>query len=196
MKKTLNIIFLVICVNTYSQSAGHNKIGLNQYLIDSLALELCQIYGLDQGVRNSPGFENKMMLVRSIDTFNFKRIVHFIKDNGMPSEKLLGKRNYSQECVEGAFYAVMLHNPHLIANDEEYFDFFVDLVKKGELESQTLALILDKYYIMKNGRRSVLYGSQFGMPCLTSKDESNIARQKIGLPPLKESDFVDCNSNQ
>ena len=191
MNKIMNVFVLILSLNVYSQS--NYEI---QHFKDSLALELCQIYGLDQGVRNSPGFENKMMLVRSIDTFNLKRMVYFIKENGMPSEKLLGKRNYSQDCVAAAFISVMLHSPHIIANDKEYFNFFVDLVKKGELESQKLALILDKYYILKKGRRSVLYGSQFGMPCLNYKNETNNARQEIGLPPLKESEFVDCNSTK
>ena len=167
----------------------------NRYIKDSLALALCQIYGLDQGIRRSPGFENKMLLVRNVDTFNFKRIVNFIKDNGMPNEELLGKSNYSQECVKAAFGAVMLHNPHMLVNDEKNFNFFVNLVNEGQLQSQYLALILDKYYWAKSSGNSVLYGSQFGKPCLNNKKETNKARKEIGLPPLKDAEFKNCNSN-
>ena len=168
---------------------------INTFLKDSLAYELCQIYGLDQGMRKSGGFENKMLLVQSVDSFNFKRIIKFIKENGLPNKELLGKERYSQECVQGAFGAVMLHNPHMIVNNEEYLDFFVDLVESDELESQTLALILDKYYWAKSGGKSVLYGSQFGKPCLETKEQTNIARQKIGLKPLEDLEFQDCSSS-
>ena len=187
MKNTLYLILLFLSFNIYSQE--------NQVLKDSLAFELCQIYGLDQGIRNSPGFENKMLLVRSIDTFNFKKIVRFIENYGIPNEKLLGEKNYSQECVQAAFGAVMLHNPHMIVNEKKNFDFFLDLVKKGQLKSQTLALILDKYYWVKSHGKSVLYGSQFGKPCIDDKDKTNEARKIIGLPPLDNSGFVDCDKN-
>jgi len=96
---------------------------------DSLAFELAQIYGLNQGMRTSKGFNNKMRLIQCVDSSNFYRIFEFIKTHGMPSEKLLGKKNHKRECVPSAFFAVMLHNPHMLVNNEEYLNFFINLAK-------------------------------------------------------------------
>ena len=156
---------------------------------DSLAFELAQIYGLDQGVRTSKGFKNKMRLIQCVDSLNFYRIFEFVKTHGMPSDKLLGKNNYKRECVQSAFFAVMLHNPHMLVNNEEYLNFFADLVKKGELREGILLTILDKYYWAKNSRR-VLYGSQFGMPHIDDKEKTNKARVEIGVKPLPDSLFI------
>lgn len=189
-KKILLIIFFTNCA-FYGQNADNSIMGQN--VKDSLASELCQIYGLDQGIRNSPGFNNKMLFIKHIDTFNFKRIILFIEKFGMPNEKLLGKENYKQECVQSAFGAVMLHNPHMLVNDKKNFDFFLKLVKEGELKAQTLALILDKYYWVKTHGESVLYGSQFGKPCLKQRKITDSARAVLGLRPLKLEDFKECN---
>ena len=57
---------------------------------DSLAFELCQIYGSDQGIRLSEGFPNKMKLVAVVDTLNFNKIVAFVMKHGFPTTRLLG----------------------------------------------------------------------------------------------------------
>ncbi len=166
---------------------------------DSLAFELCQIYGLDQGIRLSEGFPNKMILVQNIDTLCFKRIINFIKINGYPTKKLLGERNYKHECVAAASFAVLLHNPHRLVNEKEYFDLFLGEVKKGNVEASFFADILDKYYwtksINKKNRR-VLYGSQFGKPCIQTKEITNKARIEIGLEPLKDEEFINCGNEE
>jgi hypothetical protein len=124
-----------------------------------------------------------------LDSINFFKILDFVKTHGMPSEKLLGKDNFSRECVQSAFVAVMLHTPHMLVNNEEYLSFFADLVKKGELKEGTLLTISDKYYWAKNSRR-VLYGSQFGMPHIEDKEKNNKARAEIGIEPLADSLFI------
>lgn len=162
---------------------------------DSLAFILCQIYGLDQGIRDSRITFNKSEIMSSLDTLSFIRIVNFVIMNGFPTEELVGKRNYSQECVAMAFPAVLLHNPKRLVNEQKYFDLFLNEVKKGNLEAEYYAAILDKYYWgnSKNKKnRRVFYGSQFGKPCIQTKDSTNKARIEIGLAALEDDGFVDC----
>jgi hypothetical protein len=161
---------------------------------DSLAFELCQIYGLDQGIRLSESFPDKMKLVNVVDTLNFNKIVDFVKKHGFPTKRLLGEKNAGFECVQSAF-PVLLHNPHRLVNEQKYFDLFLDEVKKGNLKAEGLALILDKYYwtSSKNKEtRRVFYGSQFGKPCIQTKEATNKARIEIGLAALEDDGFVDC----
>jgi hypothetical protein len=71
----------------------------------------------------------------------------------------------------------------------------LDEVKKGNLKAEGLALILDKYYwtSSKNKEtRRVFYGSQFGKPCIQTKEATNKARIEIGLAALEDDGFVDC----
>ena len=162
---------------------------------DSLAFELCQIYGLDQGIRLSEGFPDKMKLVAVVDTFNFNRIISFIERNGYPTKRLLGEKNIKNECVEAAAIAVLLHNPHRLINEQKYFSVFLNEVKKGNLKPASLAVILDKYYwarSLNKDTRRVFYGSQFGKPCIQTKEATNKARIEIGLEALEDSGFVDC----
>ncbi|XLS28983.1 hypothetical protein ACJD0Z_17520 [Flavobacteriaceae bacterium M23B6Z8] len=131
-----------------------------------------------------------------LDSINFYKIVDFIAQNGYPSDKLLGEKNYQHECVRSAITAVLLHTPHMLVNNENYLDFFLSEVDKGNMKRSTLALILDKYYVIRrdeNGNRKLLYGSQFGYPCLKYQKESDSARARIGLPPLSDSLFIQCN---
>ncbi|WP_147406813.1 hypothetical protein [Flavobacterium sp. 102] len=167
----------------------------NTSIKDSLSFELSQIYGSDQGIRLSSGFKDKMKMIQSIDTFNFNRIVAFTRQNGFPNENLLGKSNYKRESVKMAAFSVLLHNPHRLVNEQEYFDLFLGEVKKGLLKKENFADILDKYYWTKSKNkenRRVFYGSQFGKPCIQTKETTNLARIEIGLKPLADSEFVDC----
>lgn len=161
---------------------------------DSLAFELCQIYGLDQGLRLSEAFPDKMKLVMVVDTLNFNKIVDFVSKHGFPTKRLLGEKNASFECVQSA-YPVLLHNPHRLVNEQKYFDLFLNEVKKGNLDAAFYATILDKYYwinsINRDARR-VFYGSQFGKPCIQTKEATNKARIEIGLEALEDDGFVDC----
>jgi len=166
---------------------------------DSLAFELCQIFGSDQGVRLSEGFPDKMKLIQSIDTFNFNRVTDFVRKNGFPTEKLLGSKYIKVECVQSCVYSVLLHNPHRLVNEKEHFDLFLNEVKKGNLEANFFATILDKYYWTKSTNkenRRVFYGSQFGKPCIQTKEATNKARVEIGLKPLADDGFVDCGGEK
>ena len=162
---------------------------------DSLAFELCKIYGFDQGIRDRSLSLAFTKHSQEIDTLNFKKIVAFVKEHGYPTEKLLGERNMKHECVESSFVAVLLHNPHRLVNEKLYYDLFLEEVKKGNMSADFFAAVLDKYYWMKSKNkenRRVFYGSAFGQPCIQTKKETNKARIEIGLKPLIDSEFVDC----
>ena len=76
-----------------------------------------------------------------------------------------------------------------------YFDLFLNEVKKGNLKPESLALIIDKHYWTKSKNketRRVFYGSQFGKPCIQTKEATNKARAEIGLEVLNNNEFVDC----
>ena len=190
-KKIYVLLFLIIQV-FYVFSQQNTKTDSIKYLQDSLAFELAQMYGLDQGIRVSEGFPNKMKLIQNVDTFNFERMMKFVRENGIPSKKLVGEENFKRECVQSAFFAIMLHNPHRLVNEKEYFNIILNEVKKGNLKKEYFATILDKYYWAKTHRKDVMYGSQFGSPCLNHKEKTNKLRKEIGLPALKESEFKKC----
>jgi hypothetical protein len=192
--KFLLLFFLIIlnsCKTNNIKATDHqSKINIK----DSLAFELCQIYGLDQGVRN-PKLIKPITQQKQIDTLNFNRIVVFVKKNGFPTKKILGDSNIANECVVAAAGSVLLHNPQRLVNENEYFELFLNEVKKGNLKAESFALILDKYYwTISNNKinRRVFYGSQFGKPCIQTKEATNKARVEIGLSILKDDEFVDC----
>ena len=191
----LILLFIISSCSTSKKSI--TKITLEQRLKDSLAFELCQIYGSDQGVRNIELLRTTkiMKLLPNIDTISFKNLVDFVNKNGYPTEKLLGKDNFSFECVEAAAPAVLLHNPHRLVNEKEYLDLFLNEVEKGNLSRKKLALILDKYYWVrrdKSGNRRLLYGTQFGKPCFKYRTKSDSVRAVIGLKPLSDLVFMKC----
>lgn len=55
-----------------------------------------------------------------------------------------------------------------------------------------LATVLDKYYWSKSRGQKVMYGSQFGVPCIETKEETNQLRKEIGLDPLNDNEFKVC----
>lgn len=177
-------------LNIRSKKTSSKNIVATSKKQDSLSFELCQIYGLDQGIRNSEGFENKMLLIQSIDSFNYYKVVEFIKHNGYPTQELLGLKNFKNECVEAAIPVVLLHNPHMIVNSDEQLSFFLKLVKMKQISESLLLTILDKYYLYKYGK--VMYGSQFGMPCRKDSIICNSERKKLGFSDLPDSLFIDC----
>ncbi|RKS22005.1 hypothetical protein CLV94_2642 [Flavobacterium endophyticum] len=166
---------------------------------DSLAFELCKMYGFDQGIRDSKLTFNKKELMPKVDSISFANLVNFVTKNGYPTETLLGKRNIKQECVESAAVAILLHNPHRLVNEKVYFDLFLKEVKKGNIDSNFFASVLDKYYWINSPnkkKRKVFYGSEFGKPCIQTKEATNKARIEIGLLPLKEEEFIDCGQEE
>ena len=201
----LFVFFVLFSVYGCSSSSQLKK-NEQEYIVkqnkikDSLAFELCQIYGLDQGIRDySIKFDNRQQVTLALDTLNFNKIVAFVTANGYPTQKLLGTENFDNECVALAFTAVLLHNPTRLVKEKKYFDLFLNEVKKNNLEASYFAMILDKHYwaYSKNKEiRRVFYGSQFGKPCIQTKDATNKARIEIGLKPLQDDGFVDCGDEE
>ena len=187
--KVLILIFIAA-----TSIAQNKKLTFSENLKDSLSFELCQMYGLDQGVRLSSGFQGKWNFIHSVDSLNFEKAVNFIEKFGYPTEKLVGAKNYQYECVSSAFKAIFLHNPVRITQEEKYFNLLLNEVNKGNLERELFASMLDKYYWLKKGNnRHVLYGSEFGKPCIQTKELTNSSRKKIGLLPLQDHEFLNCN---
>ena len=132
-----------------------------------------------------------------IDSINFYKILDFTKAHGFPRQEVLGTANYSRECVQMSPIAVLLHTPHMLVNNKEYLDVFIEETNKKNLKKETLAYIIDKYYVIRKdefGNRRQLYGSQFGKPCKKYRKASDSVRAVIGLAPLPDSLFVQCKS--
>lgn len=195
MKKLLFLSILLLsfaCTENKKPSISEEST-VNQQLIDSIAYELCTMYGLDQGIRERKVWrEINKSTARNIDSLNFTKLVSIVKEFGYPNEKILGDRYKVHSCVIMSSTAIMLHNPHKIIHDQALFDLFLDEVNKGNLSREFFATILDKYYWSKSRGERVMYGSSFGVPCIDTKDETNRLRMKIGLEPLKEEEFKDC----
>ncbi len=177
---------------------SHSK----KMLQDSLAFELCKIYGSDQGIRDMKLITRKetgaVAFSPFLDSVNFYKILDFVKENGIPRKELLGEENFYHECVELSYVAVLLHTPHMLINNKEYLDVFLNEVDKGNMKRTFLADILDKHYWVRRdefGNKKLLYGSQFGKPCRKYRHESDSARAVIGLLPLPDSSFIDCKTN-
>ncbi len=184
-----SVIFLASCESQKNLSSSREDLRLK----DSLAFELCQMYGLDQGVRLSSGFKGKWNFIYSVDSLNFSKAINIIEKYGYPTSALVGERNYSQECVSSSFTAIFLHNPARIVNEDKYFNMLLNEVNKGNLKRELFASMLDKYYWLKKGNnKQVLYGSEFGRPCIQTKAETNAARIKIGLKILEDEQFINC----
>ena len=98
-----------------------------------------------------------------------------------------------QECVDLAAVAILLHNPHRVAKEDEVRNLLLQEVEKGNMKREFLAAVLDKYYWSKKGNnRRVYYGTQFGKPCIKDRAKSDSLRKAISLPPLKTEDFKNC----
>lgn len=199
MRYFFSILILIFLIGCRTKSNVTGLIDLSNRHQDSLAFELCKIYGFDQGIRDFSIDFNRKEIMPKVDTLNFNRIVSFLTQNGYPTKDLLGEKNMQHECVQAAFVAVLLHNPHRLVNEQKYFDLFLNEVRKGNLKPDFYATILDKYYWAKSTNketRRVFYGSQFGKPCIQTKEATNKARAEIGLDFLEDTDFVDCGSEQ
>jgi hypothetical protein len=184
---TINMI--ISCGNSINIISKQNEI----HLKDSLAFELCKMYGLDQGVRESSGFKGKWNFIFSVDSLNFDRAMKFIKENGYPNEKLVGEKNYKNECVSNSIFAILLHNPHRVVNEKENYQMLLNEVKSNRLSPSDFANIIDKYYWLKKGNnKRVLVGSDFGKPCIETKERTNKIREELGLKLLSDSEFINC----
>lgn len=153
---------------------------------DSLAFELCQLYGSDQTVREVNNSREGVLIMQRTDSLNFIRIINFIKKFGYPNDKLLGENYRKYECICMAAPAILLHNPAKVVKDTIY-NLLKNEVKKGNMKPNALALMLDKYYVFHE--KYSLYHTQFIKACIENKEKVNKARLDIGLDILPDSVF-------
>ena len=187
-KVSVFIKVLLLSVVLYGCSAQSKRNSKN-----NLAFELCAMYGLDQGIRNYDIKFNRSEIMPKIDSANFYRLITIIKENGYPNPKNVGKRNLKdQECVDLAAVAILLHNPHRVAKEDDVRNLLLQEVEKGNMKEETLLLIMDKYYWHISKGKKVYMGSKFGKPCIKDRAKSDSLRKAISLPPLKTEDFKNC----
>ena len=191
MKK---IILILICFLCFSYLTAQTKATNNR---DSLSFELCQLYGLDQGVRENGIWSTLSKQTKlHIDSVCFEKLIVFIEKYGFPNEELLGEQNYSQECVENAAFAILLHSPHRLVEPEIY-ELLRKELEKGNVSSGFLEIVLDKYYVVY--KKKSLFNSAFKswIPskgvCIQDREESDRVRIDIGLEVLPDSVFVHCS---
>ncbi len=178
---------------------------LSQKVRDSLAIELTQIFALDQGLRNL--YSNKSVcdqheglrghvanVILVVDSLNLVKMMDIISTYGYPSEELLGD-HYQNTYVKMAEKVVFLHAPFSLFK-EDIYPVLRQEAREGRLDPETLASYLDKYYVTFH--RKTLYDSVFknmikvkGV-CREDKALSDSLRLDIGLPVLADSLFIDC----
>lgn len=197
--QTIRHICLILCFafsspSLYSQIEGGED--LSPKVRDSLALELAQIYGLDQGYRNiylksgSPKDMEQAML--RIDSVNLDKIMNFIKLYGYPNRKLLGNY-FDQQSIRNVGLVVFLHNPKRLF-DPKIYAILKQETLEGRLNPNTLIEFLDKYFVFFEKR--TIYGSQFrnmlkdNRVRFQDKALSDSLRMDIGLEPLSDSFFI------
>jgi len=151
---------------------------------------LCEIYGIDQGIRQEGIVIDKKSNIK-IDSLNFQRVINFINKNGYPNKDNIGTY-INEKCVQATATIVLLHNPQHIVKNKEYRDLLIKEVKKGNMKEETLLLIMDKYYWHISKGKKVYMGSKFGKPCIKDRAKSDSLRKAISLPSLKTEDFKNC----
>ena len=184
-KVSVFIKVLLLFVVLYGCSAQSKRNSEN-----NLAFELCEIYGIDQGIRQEGIVIDKKSNIK-IDSLNFQRVINFINKNGYPNKDNIGTY-INEKCVQAAAIVVLLHNPQHIVNNKENRDILKKEVKKGNMKEETLLLIMDKYYWHISKGKKVYMGSKFGKPCIKDRAKSDSLRKAISLPPLKTEDFKNC----
>ena len=184
-KVSVFIKVLLLFVVLYGCSAQSKRNSKN-----SLAFELCEIYGIDQGIRQEGIVIDKKSNIK-IDSLNFQRVINFINKNGYPNKDNIGTY-INEKCVQATATIVLLHNPQHIVKNKENRDILIKEVKKGNVKEETLLLIMDKYYWHISKGKKVYMGSKFGKPCIKDRTKSDSLRKAISLPPLKTEDFKNC----
>ena len=131
--------------------------------------------------------------MQKIGSLNFVRVIDFIKEHGFPNEKLLGRFYTEYESVSLAVPAILLHNSSKVVQ-KSTFDLLKQEVQKGNMKSELLALVLDKYYVYNKGYS--LYHTQFKKANIKNKEIVNQARLEIGLEALPDSLFINTNNEK
>ena len=184
-KVSVIIKVLLLFVVLYGCSAQSKRTSKN-----NLAFELCEIYGIDQGIRQEGIVIDKKSNIK-IDSLNFQRVINFINKNGYPNKDNIGTY-INEKCVQAAAIVVLLHSPQHIVNNKENRDILIKEAKKRNTKEETLLLIMDKYYWHISKGKKVYMGSKFGKPCIKDRAKSDSLRKTISLPPLKTEDFKTC----
>ena len=184
-KVSVFIKVLLLFVVLYGCSAQSKRNSEN-----NLAFELCEIYGIDQGIRQDGIVIDKKSNIK-IDSLNFQRVMNFINKNGYPNKDNIGTY-INEKCVQATATIVLLHNPQHIVKNKENRDILIKEVKKGNMKEETLLLIMDKYYWHISKGKKVYMGSKFGKPCIKDRAKSDSLRKAISLLPLKTEDFKNC----
>ena len=184
-KVSVFIKVLLLFVVLYGCSAQSKR-----NLRNNLAFELCEIYGIDQGIRQDGIVIDKKSNIK-IDSLNFQRVMNFINKNGYPNKDNIGTY-INEKCVQATATIVLLHNPQHIVKNTENRDLLIKEVKKGNMKEETLLLIMDKYYWHISKGKKVYMGSKFGKPCIKDRAKSDSLRKAISLLPLKTEDFKNC----
>lgn len=199
----IRIFILIFLINTNCVvKKDENNIDKSTFKKDSIlginySQELCQMYGLDQGIRSNELKFNKSVIMPSIDSLNFKKLVSLVEKYDYPNSTNIEYEILKQPCVYMAAPAILLHNPHRLINEPKYFDLFLNQIKKGKMDATFFADIIDKYFWLHSyntTERRVLIGSQFGKPCIQTKDKTNKIRIEIGLKPLADNEFLNCEN--
>ena len=157
---------------------------------NALSFELCELYGSDQVLRTKVFASESRLILPKLDSINFNKLVAFVRENGMPNKNLVGKNNYTVECVKLAGISILLHNPEKLVHNKEYYDLFFQEVLAGRMSAEAFALIIDKYYWAH--QQNLAYGSSFGQPCLRDKEAVNQRRKLLGLKELEDIEFKEC----
>lgn len=164
---------------------------------DSLAIALVGLRYADQIFRMPKVWECECArnLSSTIDSLHFEQFMVLVKKYGFPSSKRMGKYAKHSDVMQGVA-VMLLHNPHRILRNKQYLETLVSEVNAGRMLPEALLTTLDKYFWAISGGERVLYGSQFGKPCIETKDSTNRARLRLGIPEIRElpdSSFKCCS---
>lgn len=160
--------------------------------VDSMAVILSGIYGLDQGIRDNSNLWGQSKRLREhTDSVCYEKALSFIRTYGYPHN--LGKYS-GVEPIEAAIPVVLLHSPHRLKNPEVY-QLLRSEIKAGRMNPEMLALATDRYYVTYEKR--TIHNSPYAQtlpqkrPYRKDKLLSDSLRLDINLLPLPDSVFVD-----
>lgn len=190
-KKIATLLFFLILFCSYSLSPKVPLTSCSNIPTDSIALVLSEMYGLDQGVRDSSLHQLKKKadvraFLFSVDSINFQRATEIIKKYGWIDGKVLGETYLHKESINASLLAIFLHNPRRL--NRHLRQMLISEVKKGRLSSSTCMLILDKYYVVCEHRTifNTAFKNWLQKPYVKQEDKwlSDSLMNELGLPLL------------
>lgn len=191
IKKFATLLFFTILFCSYSLSPKVSLTSYSNFPTDSIALVLSEIYGLDQGVRDSSLHqfmkkEDVRAFLVSVDSINFQRATEIIEKYGWIDGKVLGKTYSNKESINASLLVIFLHNPRRL--NKHLREMLISEVKKGNLSSSTCMLILDKYYVVCEHRTifNTAFKNWLKNPYVKKEDKwlSDSLMNELDLPSL------------